>query len=146
MKHSTWIPVVVGVLAIVAAAQHGDRCMSTRLNYGLSLPTCPDGNVQQIGRIEATNLRRGALGDIALQAIAKYTTHDSDDVESATIPKLKNIALTLIDAKNVPTVIPADAWFANSGWMRAKVKLPEVPDGDYRLHAAFDTGAGHLDV
>src|SRR5262249_17596254 len=42
--------------------------------------------------------------------------------------------------------IVADAWSANYGWTRAKVKLPEVPDGDYRLHAAFDTGAGHLDV
>jgi hypothetical protein len=146
MKHSTWIPVVVGVLAIAAAAQHGDRCMSTRINYGLSLPTCPDGKLQQIGKIEATNLRRGALGDVALQAIAQYTTHDSDSVESATIPKLKDIALTLIDAKNVATPLPADGWIASYGWTRAKLKLPDVPDGDYRLHAAFDTGAGHLDL
>ena len=145
MKQTYWVPVGVGLLALFSLIPHDDVCMSARLSHGLMLPRCPDGTIHQIGRVDVSGLRRGAPGEITLRAYATYTVHDSDSVQTAALPKLDSIALSLVgDHKTTP--LSPEEWHRSGDGSYAKLSLPEVPDGDYKLRASFDTRAGHVDV
>ncbi|HEV7558631.1 MAG TPA: hypothetical protein VGO00_24340, partial [Kofleriaceae bacterium] len=96
MKQTSWVPIGVGLVALFSLIPHDDVCMSARLSHGLMLPRCPDGTIHQIGRVDVSGLRRGAPGTITLHAFATYTVHDSDSVQTAALPKLDSIALSLV--------------------------------------------------
>ena len=137
--------VVVGAALVARVDTHDGRCESMYLRYGLETTTCPSGTIRQTARIQTYDLRRGAPGSIRIGARAHFTIDEADEVQTLDVPAFQSVALSLIDAKNVATPIPPVA-----GWKDgiASIKLPEVPDGDYKLRAKYTTrlGTGELDV
>ena len=107
-----------------------------------------DGDLRQSVELSANGLRRGGEGTVSLTATAHYTTQHADRVESVTIARFGSLALSLVDAAKKSTPITAKKWESNEGRSTGTVTLPEVPDGDYTLHATYTTrlGAGELDV
>lgn len=120
-----------------------DKCREAWIDYGIEIGQCPDGKVRQTAELAVDNLRRGAKGYARFQAFAHYTTRDADAVLTAPLPEAKSIELSLIDAQGKPTKLPSKFTYGS-----AEIVLPDVPDGDYKLHAKFETrvGPGELDV
>jgi MG2 domain len=145
MKHGRVVAIAVG-LGAGSLFVGSDNCREAWIQYGITIGQCPDGKVRQTGELHADGLRRGVPGWVRFRANAHYTTSAADNVLDALIPEVKSLELSLVDAQGKATKLPA-TWMGD--WDRsAQVTLPDVPDGDYKLHAKFATrvGAGELDV
>jgi hypothetical protein len=146
MRREVWIPLAAGgfLLGVIVP---NDVCREALEQYGVALPSCPDGDVRQTAELQVSNVRRGAQGTVYFGATAHYTVRDADDVQHAPIKRVQSIALTLVDAKNKATPITVD-WRREGTGSAANLTLPEVPDGDYKLHAEYETklGKGSLDL
>jgi hypothetical protein len=140
--------VVTAVTATVGLTIDTDQCREAWVRYGLSLPACPVGELRQTAAMEVTGLRRGAEGQVLVGALAHYTTKDADAAETVPVPRFRSLELALVDAKGAATPLPAERWEDAGSHRRAQIKLPEVPDGDYRVRATFETslGKGTLDA
>ena len=139
------IVLVFVVAVLVGRFETGDgRCQATYLRHGLDLPACPSGTIRQTARLEVSNLRRGAEATVRLSARAHYTFGDADAEETSPVARFEAVTLALIDARDVATPLEVKAWAGQT----ATIKLPEVPDGDYKLRASYATrlGAGELEV
>lgn len=138
--------------ASIAAAVAGTALVGLLIQYNVCREPSPwpahDGQLRQTARLDASGLRRGGEGRVSLTAVARYTRGDVDRVETAPIPAFKAIDLTLVDAAKKATPVAAKQWTAQGGTTSGLVTLPEVPDGDYTLHVAYQTrlGPGELDV
>ncbi|MBA3453628.1 MAG: hypothetical protein H0T42_11100 [Deltaproteobacteria bacterium] len=136
---------VVGVVLIARIDTHDGRCESMYLRYGLETTTCPSGTIRQTARLQIYDVRRGAPASIRIGAQAHFTIANADDVQTMDVPAIQSVTLALIDAKDVATPIAPIA-----GWKDgiASIKLPELPDGDYKLRAKYTTrlGTGELDI
>ena len=129
-------------------ANRSSSCADARVRYGLDLPRCPSGNVRQTVGIEVSNLRRGVKGTVSLAALAHYTTRDSDSFVTAPVPEFTSITVSLVDAKHVATPL-ATTWSTEHDRASGLAfVMPEVPDGDYQVHASYETrlGKGELDL
>ncbi len=140
--------VATALVAFIALFVEPDQCQEAWLEYGLSLPACPVGTVRQTARVEVRGLRRGAEGQVYVTAQAHYTTKDADDVKHAPVTSFRSLQLALVDAKGAARPIAVPRWDPAGERRHAAIELPEVPDGDYRLRATYETrvGAGELDV
>jgi hypothetical protein len=146
-----WVAITIG-LWLVSLATWGDRCEQAWFSYGIDVRACPDGELRQTAVLEATGLRRGAPGSVTLQALAHYTTASADAERSAAVPRVTSIELSLTDGK--PDARSPARPLTVAGWERARrasvaqLVLPDVPDGDYRLHARYQTrlGTGEVSV
>jgi hypothetical protein len=125
-----------------------DICTSAWLKYGLELPRCADGKIRQTVHVEASGLRRGAKATVTIGGAARYTVHDADSAETAAFGVFDSVVLTLVDAKHASTPIVVDDWSTSKTSTTATFKVPEVPDGDYKLHVVYATHLDHgeLDV
>lgn len=144
MKRDTWIPIVAVGLALWGLGKPQRTCRRTWLETGLALDRCPSGKIRQTADLRVDGLRRGEPGMVHVGATAYYTVADADAAQAAPITEFESIALSLVDAKGHATPITVDGWHAGS----ARFKVPEVTDGDYKLHAAYATrlGKGELDL
>ena len=142
------VALVLGGCLIFGKITGHHRCEDALVRYGLTLPTCPVGTVRQTAELHGVGLRRGAPGTVMMSAVAQYTTKASDAVDTARVPRFDSIALSLVDSKHVATPIAVDEWRASGGASSGTITLPEVPDGDYKLHATYSTrlGKGELDA
>src|SRR5688500_3692149 len=106
-----------------------------------------DGKIRQTGQLRAVGVRRGAEGTVFLTATGHYTRRDADDVETYPITSFGAATLSLVDAKGDRQPL-AVTWSWAGKARKATLKLPEVPDGDYKLHDAYTTalGKGQLDL
>jgi len=147
MKHAHVVAVAVG-LGFGLVFVESDICRDAWMKYGLVLTECPDGTIRQTGHVEVSGLRRGAKGTVTIGATAHYTTSGADAAQTAPVPYLDDVELTLVDAANKATPLAVEKWASFGDERHGTLTLPEVPDGDYRLHATFRTrlGAGELDV
>ena len=98
-----------------------------------------EGKIIQTATLTASGVRRGAEARVYLNAIANYTTHAADRARTMTVPEIDTATLSLIDAKAVATPLKV-SW--DDDYQVATFKVPEVPDGDYVLRAAFTTSLG----
>jgi hypothetical protein len=146
MKREAWIPIAVGFF-IIGSAIPSRICRETFRKYGIALTHCPDGAIRQTAQLEVSDLRRGAVGEVYVTGTAHYTVRDADAVEDEPLTHFESIALTLVNAKHVAVPLEV-AWDRLGDATVGKLKLPEVPDGDYQLHAEYETrlGKGELDV
>lgn len=142
----TQLVVVVVIAAVVALATEADQCTEAWLRYGISVSECPVGEVRQTAAMEVAGLRRGETGRAVLRLSARYTTGEVDDAQQAPVGA-RAVRFSLVDGKQVVTPLPAVPRFDDTEAV-ADITLPEVPDGDYRLRASYETliGKGELDV
>jgi hypothetical protein len=149
MKRHTVVLIVAGLLAVWGLSEEPDICQPALFQHGIALPSCPSGKVRQTASIDVSQLRRGAEGNVEFEATAYYTTSASDSVESAGVSQVQSLELSLIDAKGTATKVKTKGWRTRGGARRnARIVLPNVPDGDYKLRADYRTplGTGALDV
>jgi hypothetical protein len=151
MNKKVWIAFTVG-LWLVSLVTSGDHCARAWFAYGIDVESCPDGTPRQSALLEASNLRRGAPGPVAavagtvtLRAIAHYTTGDADGEQRAVVPRVTSIQLSLTGAKTTTWPLAVD-WEHSGDASTARLTLPEVPDGDYQLHASYETRLGKGEV
>jgi len=157
-----WIAITV-LVWLVSLAGGSHRCDRAWFAWGIEIDRCPDGGLRQTAQLSGAGLRRGAPGQLRLQPFAHYTTGDAAGEQRAAVPRARSIALSLVgkttskalDGRGTPTVSDAEwrrgsiagvAWDAAGTAMTGKVTLPDVPDGDYQLHARYETtlGAGEV--
>ncbi len=146
MKRHAWIPLALGFF-VIGSIIPSQICRETFRKYGLALAHCPDGTIRQTAQLEVKQLRRGAEGHVYLSGTAHYTVRDADAVEHEPLGRFDTVALTLVDAKQRATPLEVEwAWLDSVA--RGTLKLPDVPDGDYKLHAVYENrlGKGELDV
>lgn len=139
MRPVVWIPLSAG-LFLFGIGIPNDVCREALKKWGIALPHCPDGTPRQTVEVEVHGLRRGAKGTIDVKAIAHYTTEDAPELVRDTPIKLQEMTLSLIDSANKATPLAMEK--------PGELALPEVPDGDYKLHATYETklGKGEVDV
>lgn len=125
------------VLAGLGVASVGIKAVACRSKW-----PSHDGNMRQTARMQVSNVRRAAKANVTLGATALYTVKDADAVKSLDLKNLSNQKLTLVDAQKKATEIEVE-------WKEPGVgtfTLPDVPDGDYTIHASFDTELEHADI
>jgi len=168
MNKKVWIAITIGLWLVALATSHR-RCRSAWWSYGIDVRVCPEGTPRSSARLDVTGLRRGAPGQVSLQALAHYTTHEADGELRAVVGHVTAVELSLIGARGAVAARAGEAAGAGGGvgraaggaatwpleasdWERAggawvaKLVLPVVPDGDYQLHASYETPLGKGEV
>jgi hypothetical protein len=147
MKRDIVIPAIAGLLALIGLTNGDEVCKRALYTQGIELPTCPSGRVRQTVEMRVADLRRNAQGTVYVQALAHYTTRNSDSVEHAPVA-LDSIKLSLVDAAGKTTPIRVRGWTDDYGHRRTRIVLPDVTDGDYKLRAEYASklDKGTLDV
>jgi hypothetical protein len=132
------------VLLTVLTASFSQTCMSAWFRYGLSMTTCPDGNVLQSIAVSASGLRRGGVGPVVVSSTALFTTGEADDVMQAPISEFEvETFLVKPDGKEVALLPEKPGWLESNGSTTAQLKLPaELPDGDYTLRTRVRSEVG----
>lgn len=132
---------IVGGAVVFALLTEPGHCRDAFRLYGLRIQQCPDGALRQTAQLTVSGVRRGAPGTVSFAATGHYTTADSDDVQSVPLDRLRALELTLVDGKQQARPLPV-RWSASANGRYAELALPEVPDGDYTLRAAYETDVG----
>ena len=147
MNKKVWIAITAGLWLVSLVASSG-RCEQAWFMYGIDVDTCPDGALRQSAVLDVQGVRRGAPGSVTLQALAHYTTSDADAAQRAPVRQVTSIELSLTGARNAVWPLAVDHWDRNGRASGAKLVLPDVPDGDYQLHASYQTrlGKGQVSV
>lgn len=132
----TLLAVVFAFLAFGLFVVSRIVCLPTLLAHGLVIPVCPDGQLRQTTQLSCSSLRRGQEGFVELHSYGHFVTEARPhDVRQEELGRL-SAKLTLLDAKGTATPLPAiDGWERAGKGIRAKVKLPDLPDGDYKVRA-----------
>ncbi len=143
-RYLSIVLVFVGAILVASFDTHDGRCEGAYLQHGLTMKACPSGTIRQTAKMSVSGVRRGAEASVSLSAMAHYTVADADAVQTMQLPEIQTVALTLVNAKNVATPLSPGTWTNGT----TTIKIPEVPDGDYQLHASYQTrlGPGELDV
>src|SRR5689334_16444716 len=98
-----------------------------------------DGKIRQTVAVEVGNLRRGAEGSITITATGHFTPKQADAEQTGLVRRFKSITLSLVDADHKSTPLSVKKWTTARGHTYGNLTLPDVPDGDYLLHAAYKT-------
>jgi len=144
MNKKVWIAIAV-LVWMVGLATWPRRCEQAWFAYGIAVRACPDGELRQTAELEAQGLGRGSAGFVSLRAFAHYATNEADGDERAAVPHMRSIELTLTGDK-LTRPLDAASWERTRGTWRARVALPDIPDGDYQLRARFRTALGDGEV
>ncbi len=146
MNKKVWIAITV-LVWIVGLATWPRRCEHAWFAYGITVRACPDGELRQTAELDAQGLGRGIPGTVGLRALAHYTTREADRDQRAVVPHIGAIALTLtVTGDKLTRPLDAAPWERAGGTWRARVALPDIPDGDYQLHARYRTALGDGEV
>jgi hypothetical protein len=107
-----------------------------------------EGKIRQTAHARVSDLRRGATGKIWIGAHAAFTTHETDEVQHEPVGDIEHVVLTLVDSSQKPTPLTVGKWEQSGAMLGGDLALPDVPDGDYQLHVAFEThlGAAAVDI
>ena len=153
----------IGLGALVAAGAtysyfHPGYCRSAKTAYGLELPRCPEGKVVQVAVVSAEGVSRTKGGTVRVSARAIYTAGKSDEERTATLGNFE-VELALVKADGTETeLIPEalkekdrakgkkGAWRWNGTDRTARISLPAVDDGDYKLRARVKSRVGESTV
>ncbi len=132
-------------LALLCAGLVGP-CWSGWIGDGVLLDRCPVGEVRPVALVEADGLGRKDEGRVTVGVTGHYV--DEWGGFGTTPVRRFDATLTLVtpDGKELP-LEPIDGWDASWGFRhQARVKLPELPDGDYTLRVATGSPAGEAAV
>jgi MG2 domain len=104
-----------------------------------------EGKLRQAARLEVSGLRRGGEGSVFLAVHAHYAKGGYESYVQ--VPELDSASLSLVDAAGAARPLPIK-WDGDGGTRVGRLTLPDVPDGDYKLRASYQTelGKGELDA
>lgn len=135
--------IIAVLLAIGAWFASRGTCLSVGLRTGIWLDRCPDGELRQAMRVDASSLKRGATSTVSLMA---YVTYLGEGTESRFTETLDRFTpeLSLVQGAKVTPLTPKDGWKRppSGGSRFGDVELPKVNDGDYLLRARIVSPAG----
>lgn len=136
-----------GLLALLVGAgvfAAWDVCLSAWVLRGVKVPQCPDGAFRQTVAVSFQELGRDLPGTVSVWADAHAP--DARGALMSSRVRRGSAELFLVDAEGKQTPLEPEK---KDGWTRsdndvlaAKVKLPVVTDGDYRLRARVTTPLG----
>ncbi len=136
MNRNAWIAIVVVVLGTVGVRL---ACRRTELKH--------EGKIRQTAHMRLAELRRGAEGIVVVGATQSFTTHATDKVQQRPVTDIEQIALTIVDATGASRPLIVEPWKLVGGEQTGKLTLPlDLPDGDYKVHAVFETHLGKAEV
>lgn len=123
-----------------------DVCLSAWVLQGVKVPSCPDGQFRQVVEVHGTGLARGNTAQVLVVAHALAPHPESGQMMKAPVTK-GSAAVFLVDAEGKETPLPLakeSDWTRSQGdrTLSARVVLPDVPDGDYRLRARVTSPLG----
>ncbi|MFY0526047.1 MG2 domain-containing protein [Archangium gephyra] len=140
--------VALGIAAVLAVGlvrwATSDVCVSAWVFQGVKVDRCPDGNFRQTVGLRAEGLAREATGTLHVSAEAHGATRNAWERLSAPVRRLE-ASLFLVDAEGKESPLaPEERWEQEDSdfSLRAQVKLPALPDGDYKLRARVTTPLG----
>ncbi|WP_164008702.1 MG2 domain-containing protein [Pyxidicoccus trucidator] len=120
-------------------------CLSSYFLLGVPMNRCPDGDMRQTVRLSADGLSRGVASPVSVWATAHAPHASYGGLMEAPVTR-GSAELFLVDAEGKETPLPPEPehdWSREGyGPLTTRVKLPQVPDGDYRLRARLTTPLG----
>ncbi|WP_224363847.1 MG2 domain-containing protein [Hyalangium versicolor] len=132
---------LVGVVLAIASSQ---VCLSAWLFQGVKVPQCPDGRWRQTAGVAVDGLARERSGIVRVWAMAHGVGKPHGEELLSRVRRLE-AQLVLLDAAGQETPLkPEKKWepYDDDGQIYTSVKLPALPDGDYRLRARVETPLG----
>jgi len=132
--------VLAGVSLAVVSSQ---VCLSAWLLQGVRVGQCPDGRFRQTVGLQVGGLARERTGTVRVWALAHGVGKSYGEQLQARM-RPSEAQLVLLDAAGKETPLkPEKDWVRDdSGHLSAELKLPALPDGDYRLRARITTRLG----
>lgn len=132
--------VLAGVSLAVLSSQ---RCLSAWMFQGVKVRQCPDGRFRQTVGLQVEGLARERSGSVRAWALA-HGVGKSYSQELLARMNPSKAELVLLDAAGQETPLkPEKDWKReDNGDLWAELKLPALPDGDYRLRARITTRLG----
>lgn len=126
--------------AVTLAVLSSQVCLSAWLFQGVRVAQCPDGRFRQTVGLEVGGLARERSGYVRVWAQAHGVSKKYSAPLLAAVAPSK-AELVLLDATGKETPLqPEEGWKRqDSGDLAGTVKLPALPDGDYRLRARVTT-------
>ena len=146
VRSRRWL-VASGISAVVAALAltlvSSQLCLSAWLFQGVRVDQCPDGSLRQTVGLQMDGLARERTGTVRVWAMA-HGVGKRYGVELQSSVRRAKASLVLLDAAGQETPLkPEKEWEEGKGGdLTARVKLPALPDGDYRLRARVTTPLG----
>ncbi len=147
---ATLVPagIVVGTSLICIGACTGVPCVSTGVPYGLWLEQCPATDLRLQADLSARNMVRGDWGYVSVTPTAQWLDGDGPyaNLQTAVVPRGFDVDFSLLDGagETVAGIETRDIDWDHG--LNLEMKLPEVPDGDYRLRATVDSGFETVEV
>lgn len=139
MKRWFWAVAAVLLVLLLSSTQ---VCFSSGLRYGLWVDQCPDGEVRQTIMVSAPSVSRGAASTVSVAVVAHYTTGKADALSREPLKRF-TAKLSLLGSGAPQPLEPKDGWERAGTLQVATIVLPQVNDGEYRLHAEVDSSVGH---
>lgn len=138
-------------LALLAAALVGaavaytasELCIRAWLFDGILVPQCPAGEVRPTYHLSVSGARRGHPAWITVHGAAHYTPGPSDADLVAGIRRL-SVELRIVDPTGQATSLAPEPKSSRDGegYAGASYRLPDGPDGDWKLEAKIDSPLG----
>ncbi|HZN92168.1 MAG TPA: MG2 domain-containing protein, partial [Myxococcales bacterium] len=123
--------------ALLLYAATPQVCLRAWIGDGIFVPVCPDGQAHQEVSVQANGWVRGKPAWVRIAVTARYTTGAADGAQATPVRRFST-ELALAGApggKEIP-LEPLDGWeTADDHAQGARVTVPQLPDGDYRLIA-----------
>jgi hypothetical protein len=120
-----------------------DVCVSAWAFQGVKVPRCPDGRFRQTVELRLNGLARETTGNVIVTAEAHGVAEPAWSL-GAPVRRLE-ASLFLVDAEGKESPLPPEGkwvqWDTDFS-LHAPVKLPALPDGDYKLRARVTTPLG----
>jgi hypothetical protein len=117
----------------------GVPCFPTGLRYGLWLDECPAGRMRLGADVSAQGLVRGAESTISVRPYARYVRGEGiwAWVDESTMFRGASVEIEIRDLEDKPvegalTILDSEKSY---GAFDFEVKVGDLPDGDYKLHA-----------
>jgi hypothetical protein len=134
-----------GLVAGLVGWATSDVCVTTWLFQGVKVRHCPDGRLRQTPNLRVEALAREVTGTVYVSAEAHGVTKRDREQLVAPVRRLE-ASLFLVDAQGKESPLaPETDWTQQDSpgfSLRAQVKLPALPDGDYRLRARVTSPLG----
>lgn len=117
----------------------GWPCLPTGVRYGMWLDECPDGDLRLGGRLAVKGVVRGDWGEVEVLPHARLLRGEGREawVTQEALYRGVDVDLALLDAGGEPVDLEIEDRDTRAGWRTAKVRLPDLPDGDYTFRATL---------